>query len=178
MQNFKYLECDNVEAISEKIYHYLQDNTTILDEPIDKNWTLISLDILNAVPELSKFFTDLNLVPKIIHVLKTNKTRELHIDHSPEPRIMFPVRNTTGTAVTNFYELEGLTKIPIPIDNYIYYRIFFTAQKLIGSYILDRPVVFNPDIPHQVVHNVVATTPRIALTVAFVDPPTKLLLGD
>jgi hypothetical protein len=129
MKNFKYLECDNVEAISEKIYHYLQVNTAILDEPIDKNWTLISLDILTAVPELANFFTDLNLVPKIIHVLKTNQTRDLHVDYSPDIRIMFPVSNTVGTAVTNFYELEGLTKIPIPIDDYIYYKIFYTSQK-------------------------------------------------
>jgi len=178
MKLFNYLECDNVEAISDKIYAYLQDHTTILDEPMNRNWRPLSLDILDQVPELAEFFSNLNLEPNVIHVLRTCETRNLHVDYNPEPRIMFPVRNTVGTAVTNFYDLTDFIKIPVHVEHYVYYKIFFTSQKLIGSYTLDRPVVFNPNVPHQVVHDVVVTTPRIALTIGFKNPPTELLLGD
>ena len=176
MKNFKYLDIDNIELVSEKIYNYIRDTTDILQvSPWNPNWLPLSLDVIHQVPELGKFISDLNLDLRSIHVLRTWRTSKLHVDTRTDIRINFPVSNTLGSAVTHFYELKDCVRVEKFLQGYSYYDLEYSDQKIIDSYVLDRPVAFNPDVPHQVVHAVQETTPRLILTMSFHNPPTYLL---
>ena len=175
MKIFSYLECKDQELISRDIYNYLSVHTSILINKLP--WSILpTLEILNYVPELNKFLLSLNLIATSISVLQYFESRKIHVDTIIPPRINFPVRNTTGTAKTYFYECENIVHTPTVNESGVpCQRMTYSSIKELGFFELTKPVVFNPGIPHRVIIDGKLDEPRIALTIFFKDPPYCLL---
>jgi hypothetical protein len=179
---FVYLDCPNQEVIAKKSLEFLR-NTKWL-ESID-NWRgPIKGDelknLLTAVPELVTWFCDINLRPAEFWILGYFATSSIHIDSgTPYPRINFPLINTVGTAVTEFFEIKNLKKVPSNDNGVPFWYLQFDKNdaKLIDTYELTKPVLFNPDIPHRIRFDTSLSplNPRLAFTMYFYNPPYHML---
>lgn len=172
MKNFVYLECENIESISKKIEIFLiKNNLTVF------GWNKVPIDNLyEEVPELKNFIDSIGVTAYQIFALSKIVDDQIHIDYTNDIRINFPVSNTSGSATTFFYELENLkiTK-KINFDNLPWYDLSYTNKKIIDSYVLTKPVVFNPKIPHGVTMHQTGYKPRIILSIFLTTSPEHLL---
>lgn len=180
-KNFIYLDCPDQEIIAKKSLEYLK--TTKWLSSIN-NWRgpikgdeLINL--LDSVPELVIWFDNLCLQPAEFWILGYFATSSIHIDENIRPRINFPLINTVGTAVTEFYNIKNLEKIKSNDAGVEYWHLKYSEKDatLINSYELTRPVIFNPDIPHRVRFDkpMSPLNPRLAFTMYFYNPPYHML---
>ena len=166
----------DLETTSKRILSYLF-KTDVFHNP--GNWMgPVPLEGLwLVVPELKSWLNSMGLEVEFIAVLGYFKDSGIHLDASSKPRINFPVYNTEETATTNFYELTNLVKTLKQDGRVEYWDLTYDDAKIIDSYELTRPVVFNPDIPHSVSFKKILThqNPRLALSINFVNPPYHML---
>jgi hypothetical protein len=184
MKPYRYLDCDNLSQIQDKIYSYLLSLPRY--DPKRTGWQhLPDTEILVAVPELKDFLDKLNLTVKRFHVLHHIESSNLHTDYSGENeelssrlRMNFPIKNTHGTAVTEFYELVDLVKTVSyggPFRKTPYYLLSYTDKKLVGSYELTKPVIIDTWFPHIVQIDGYLDQVRVMLTIDFTVNPFHLL---
>ena len=181
-KNFIYLDCPDQEIIAKKSLEYLK--TTKWLSSIN-NWRgpikgdeLINL--LDSVPELVIWFDNLCLQPAEFWILGYFATSSIHLDAGiPYPRLNFPLVNTLGTAVTEFYDIKNMEKIESKDSGVPYWYLKYNPDDavFIDSYELTKPVIFNPNIPHRVKFNIPMTpsNPRLAFTMYFYNPPYHML---
>jgi len=174
MKNFIYLDCDNLDDISNKIDKFLTDRN-LVTQHLNK---IPHVELLKEVPELQDFINKFGLeVFQIFAIANSNFGHGgMHIDYINDVRINFPVKNTKETATTVFYELENLEITPdTTAEGYLYNKLKYTKLKIIDFYKLDRPVVFNPKIPHELRMRKYLKDPRVILSIYFTTNPTHLL---
>lgn len=174
MKNFVYLDCNNLDYISDKIDKFLTDRN-LITQHLNK---IPHVELLKEVPELQDFINNFGLeVFQILAIANSNIGHGgMHIDYINDVRINFPVRNTKGTAPTVFYELENLEVTPDKTaEGYLYNKLKYTKSKIIDCYMLDRPIVFNPKIPHELIMRKYLADPRVILSIYFTTDPTHLL---
>ena len=181
-KNFVYLECPDQEIIAKKSLEYLATTKWLSSinnwrGPIRDNELT---DLLNAVPELVAWFRNLELQPAEFWILGYFTTSSIHIDAgTPYPRINFPLINTVGTAVTEFFEIKNLKKVPSNDAGVPFWHLQFDKNDatVIDTYELTKPVLFNPDIPHRVRFDKLLSikNPRLAFTMYFYNPPYHML---
>jgi hypothetical protein len=181
-KNFIYLDCPNQEIIANKSLEYLKttkwlSSTDNWRGPI-KGDELINL--LDANLELVEWLNSLDLQPAEFWILGYFSTSNIHVDSGiPYPRMNFPLTNTIGTAVTEFYNIKNMEKIESKDSGvpFWYLKYNTTDAVMIDSYELTRPVVFNPDIPHRVRFDtsLSPSNPRLAFTMYFYNPPYHML---
>lgn len=175
--NYIYLDFPgNLEATSNRILGYLF-KTGVFQNP--GNW-MGPLDLgglWEDVPELKRWLDSMNLEVEYVAVLGYFQDSGIHIDEKAKPRINFPVRNTQGTATTNFYQLTNLIKTLKFDGKAEYWDLTYDTATIIDSYELTQPVLFNPNVPHKVSFNQPLTNknPRLALTINFIDAPYYML---
>jgi hypothetical protein len=156
MKPFVELDCDNVTIISQEIYNFLKEKTTVLDELVP-GWHFIDqAQLLSQSPELLKWFQQLKLLPRhsAVTVVMDDNSLPLHVDELPVvAKINIPVINTKGW--TNRW-----------IENDV----------LIGEVVdLPKPIVLNSQIPHSVVCTGQVNTPRIIASFTFHNEPIEML---
>jgi hypothetical protein len=181
-KNFIYLDCPDQEIIAKKSLEYLK--TTKWLSSYD-NWRGPIKDdelgnLLTAVPELSMWFDSICLEPVEFWILGYFATSGIHIDSGPlYPRMNFPLLNTVGTAVTEFYDIKNLEKIKSTDAEVPYWHLKYNGKDatLIDSYELTRPIIFNPAIPHRIKFNKLLSplNPRLAFSMYFYNPPYHML---
>jgi hypothetical protein len=182
LKNYIYLECPDQEIIAKKSLEYLA--TTKWLSSINHWRGPIKGDelknLLIAVPELVMWFDSIWLQPAEFWILGYFSTSSIHVDSGiPYPRMNFPLRNTVGTAVTEFYDIKNLEKIKNKDAGVEYWHLKYNEKDatLIDSYELTQPVIFNPDIPHRVRFDTPMSplNPRLAFTMYFYNPPYHML---
>lgn len=156
MKCFVELPCNNVQEISKEIYNFLDTSTTLLTNPII-GWNFIDCKTLVlSSPNLLNFFKELKLKPRHAAVTILTETGQLpmHVDEPPViAKINFPVINTDGWANRWYKDYEVIAEI---ID-------------------LNKPIVFNSQIPHSVDRITAKETPRIIASFTFFNEPLKWL---
>lgn len=156
MKCFAEIPCDTVEQISKEIYDFLVQNTTLIKNPVI-GWNFIDRrTLLQNSPNLVNFFKELKLKPRdaAVTILTDDGQLPMHIDEPPViAKLNFPVVNTQGWA-NRWY------KDDVVIDE-------------IRD--LDRPIIFNSQIPHSVDKLDANTVPRIIASFTFFNEPLKWL---
>jgi hypothetical protein len=171
---WKFLEVDNYQDISDEVYQYLLDHTSILDTRLTTFYNEVDVfQILKHVPSLRKFLSDNLLVPEFmaIVVVVPGESSNLHVDHfTPYVRVLWPVKNCSGS-LTKFYDiprdlLKEATNQWASTD--IYYEP--TVKKdwpLIDQFELTRPLVFDVSVAHEVCPAPDTIGHRISFTIGF-----------
>jgi hypothetical protein len=164
------------ETISKKSLDYLMvnnliDNNNLFYSVIDQQ------EYFNAVPELLKFFQDLNLSCTRISLIKVFKNNVgIHTDNSPSHgatvRINIPVLNAEHSR-TVFYENFNNQRTTKELKNGAIYHEFLDRDcKEIDSVCIDAPTAINVSVPHRVICK---QFPRIALSCHVTPDPEHLL---
>lgn len=172
---WKFLEVDDHQAISDQVYQYVLNHTSILDTKLTTFYNEIDdLQILNYAPSLRKFLSDNLLVPKfiaIVIVLPSDNPDNLHVDQlTPYVRVLWPVKNCSGS-VTKFYDIPR-DLLKEETDRWAstsgYYRpVVKKDWPLLDQFELTQPLVFDVSVAHEVCAAPDATEPRISFTLGF-----------
>lgn len=164
MKTFKYLQCNDIDLISVKIYNYLSSLSTWSPTFVGQCY-LDNLDIIEQIPELKEFIEQHNLSPRRVFYVHHTLSGQVHVDGSADIRLFLPVLRTYGTALTHFYELENSVKTVLEKNGQKYHKLDYSSKKLIDTYEMTQPVLANTAIPHQVVFQKEMKMPRISLSV-------------
>lgn len=167
---YKFIDIENYELISEKVYKFVVEKTPIMQE--NAVWNFLPKDqVLSEIPELLETFKKLgDLVPLHLSVVKCrpNINIKMHIDSDTHARILWPIKNCEGS-YTRFFEVQDVNvEKRYGVKQDLYYHINNVEDaKLIESVELIKPIIFKPWIPHGVWPNPNCTEPRLTLTIKF-----------
>lgn len=151
MKLYRYLDCENLEIIQNKIYDYLKDVEKVLDKKTYAG--LPTTQIIDDIPELKSFLENLNLGAFMVGVHILYQSGTIHLEHPilRGPRIIFPIKNGEKSQ-TNIYECTNLKQeIRNNNNGFAYVHISYDEYKVIDSYVATKPVLFYPIEPHQIV---------------------------
>jgi hypothetical protein len=169
---YKYIDINNYEIISEKIYDFVLTKTDILQGNPKQVWNNLSnKQFLDCVPELAESFKELGqgLSAVLITIFKVEpKTNiSVHTDGGNHARLLWPVRNCKGS-YTKFYEVDerNIEKRNTGDGKYAHILNVKDAN-LLESVELIKPIVFKPWIPHGIMTNPSCEEPRLTLTISF-----------
>jgi hypothetical protein len=173
---YQYLDIENFELISEKLYQYVVNHTNILETKYHWN-TLIRDEVLAAVPELEQSL--FKVIPaKIIIVAifytPPGFTGGIHIDVGPfEYRFLMPVHNCVGS-YTKFFDTNGNRIIEMysnEDDKTDPYLLIEEKNPLIeiASVETIAPMIIRTKTAHGIYNNPECTGPRLTCTVGFHD---------
>ena len=179
MKTFKYLQCNDIDLISVKIYNYLSSLPTWSPTFVGQCY-LDNLDVIEHIPELKEFIEQHNLSPRRAFYVHHSRTGHIHVDGSADIRLFLPVLRTHGTALTHFYELENVVKTVLETNGqkYKYHKLSFSSKKIIDTYEMTQPVLANNAIPHQLVFQKEMKMPRISLSMHLNYEPDELLIDQ
>ena len=156
MKCYAEFPCNNMQAISDGIYNYLETKTQLIGIK-EFGWHFVDCNaMLNHVPELLVFFKKHKLMTRhaAITVVETDNDLLRHIDELPViAKMNMPVRNTHGWA-NRWY-----------VDNTMVAEILD----------LDCPIVFNSQIEHSVERTTADIFPRLVASFTFHNEPIHLL---
>lgn len=183
MKNYQQLDCSNIVEISNKIYNFVQTETSLLQDRAE-GWQFVDCkQLVTQVPELAEFFRQHKLIPREAAVVILYRRLDLHIDPAPvTAKINFPVANTQGWA-NNWYTLADGVLETLPTKVTQFGAVCEDVSQLPASelqnpeqlYNLDMPVVFNSRVPHSVVPVDPIALPRIIASFTFYKEPLELL---
>ena len=170
---YKYIDIENQELISQKVYDYVVNRTSILQGNPKQVWNnLDTEDFLNRVPEFMEVFKVMGegLAPVLITIFKVEpKTNiSVHTDGEENIRLLWPISNCVGS-YTKFFEVdEKYIEKRDDNEGEKYAHITNTEEaRLLESVELIKPIVFKPCIPHGIWTNPTCEEPRLTLTIAF-----------
>lgn len=183
MKNYRQLDCNNIDVISQKIYDFVGTSTSLLQDGAE-GWQFIDCkSLLGSVPELAEFFKAHKLLPREAAVVILYRRLDLHIDPAPvTAKINFPVANNTGW--TNYWYslpdgvLEALPRKVTQFGADCEDVSQLPADLLMNPEHLDdlsMPIVFNSRVPHSVVPTNPTALPRIIASFTFHKEPLELL---
>ena len=154
MKCYHTLECDTLASIQQETLLWLEQNQTLFETKEFWN-TIDSIDFIKQSPSLVKYATSLGLVLRECAILIASKGgAPRHIDQGPViAKLNIPILNTKDT-YTEWYDDQG---------------------KQIARVEIDKPVVFNSSIAHQVVIGEQAVVPRVMLACMLIKEPTSYL---
>jgi hypothetical protein len=174
---YKFIDIPNHEIISSKVYDYIINNTDILNR--NHSWHYLQyLDVLGQIPELKTALDNLNLIPCMMAIVscKPDSTVKVHVDSGPSTRILWPVKNCSGS-YTKFFDVpeDCIVERKGPEGDTYFEITSLENAKLLDQINLTSPVVFTPKIPHGVWPNTESGI-RLSLTIQFTRPIDYLLL--
>jgi hypothetical protein len=188
LKPYHQLECpdDLQKIIADKTVDFLKTKTdffTRLDELSLWN-KLNSLDFIQHVPELVKYFQGFNLKLKEVALTVCNSNTDvgLHIDELPVvAKINFPILNTQGSRNLWYHVPKELMDTVTPVINIFGYA-FYNLENInldkctkISDVEVLKPVVFNSQIPHMIEMSRCKEFPRLVLTCMFFNEPVDFL---
>ena len=188
MKPFYVLDCDPElqETISNRTVEFLRTETDLFDD-LDSRSLWNKLDtraLVRAVPELVRYFQTFGLKLKEVAVTVCNskKNANLHIDELPvTAKINFPILNTKGSRNLWYSVPEELMSQVDPIINKfgsVYYdlaSVDLDKCKKIAEVEINKPVVFNSQLPHMIEMSNCQAFPRLVLTCMFFNEPVDFL---
>jgi hypothetical protein len=182
------LDCDPKlqQTISDGVIAFLRTQTDLFDD-LDSRSLWNKLDtraLVREVPELVQYFQTFGLKLKEVAVTVCNskKNATLHIDELPvTAKINFPILNTNGSRNLWYSVPKELMLQVDPMINEFgatYYdlaSINLNNCKKIAEVEINKPVVFNSQIPHMIDMSNCQAFPRLVLTCMFFNEPVDFL---
>jgi hypothetical protein len=185
LKSFVRLECANQSEISQQIFDYVVNRTTVLTAG-DLGWNFLDTkDLLTHVLLLQKFFHDLKLLPRhsAVTVIRNTDQLPIHIDEEPViAKINWPVANVNGWA-NRWYHIddEDLRECPRR-ENQFGSSVYDLSQLqphqiTLCDELLDMPspIVFNSSRAHSVEMIEPTSFPRIVASFTFFNQPMDML---
>jgi len=172
---YRYIDVENFEQLSDKLYRYVVDHTNILETKLFWN-TLVRDDVLEAIPELEQALGKVipaKIVMVAIFYTPPGFEGGIHIDRGPfDYRLLMPVHSCEGS-YTKFFDLNGNEVIERysgenKTDPYYEVQDKFPMIE-IDSVETVRPIIVNVKAPHGIFTNPNTISPRLTCTVAFHD---------
>ena len=187
MKPYHKLECPDLESIQKEALVWLTERYNLSDQSSLETDLWLKLDtksFLKSNPTLIAWFRELNLTCRevAITVINDYKGAGLHIDELPTvSKINIPILNYQHV-INEWYRVpENLMSMVNPMINRFGSAFYFLGSvdiekcDLIGSVELQKPMVFNSQIPHRVVCKPEARFPRVVLTCMFFNEPVEYL---
>lgn len=187
MKCFHELDCNNLPDIQYEALTFLSDRYNLSSNTDLKTDLWLKIDtnaVVENCPSLMVWLKSLKLKLRetAVTVINDPKGAALHIDELPvTAKINIPIFNYANV-VNEWYQVPnqiketiGLTKNQWGNEFHNLASVDLKDCKLLASYILQRPVVFNSRIPHRVVVNSGAKFPRVVLTCMFFNEPLQYL---
>jgi hypothetical protein len=177
MKVYNFVNIENQEVISNKLYDYIVNQTNILETKYDWN-TLKLKEVKNHVPELfvecAKLINHPIDLISVIHRSPEDQGK-IHIDDGPSVyRLLWPVKNCQGS-YTKFFDI-GNNQVKL-LHNPNGNKFLTIEQKYpfteIASVELTQPLVFNTKIAHGVYPNPDCNGPRLSITIGFGQYPIE-----
>lgn len=188
MRPYCELPCENLRLIQDQTLAWLQQRYNLSDQSSLQTDLWLKIDtksFLKSSPALLSWFRSLQLLCKETAVTVVNDMNgaELHIDELPVvAKINIPILNYHNV-INQWYQVPThLLQNIDPIKNqfgsdfHILSSVDINKCTLIDSIELKQPVVFNSQIPHNVVCLPGAEFPRVVLTCMFVNEPIDYLV--
>ena len=177
MKLFKLLHVPQHQLISEKLYWYIKDRTSVLEQ--GEFWNdLIVDEVLLAVPELQAYVNSHSLEVAQISAIYVEPGAQghVHIDFNTDIRILCPVKNCEGS-YTRFYDIDPKQVQVRRLPNGVWYKRISQQPPYtqLDAFELIKPVLFNPGVAHGVDTNPKSTDPRISVTIRFTTSIDHLL---
>lgn len=169
---YSYLNINNHEIVSEKLYQYVLKHTDILNED-HVRWVTLDLDhVLNNVPELelaTKQIIPARIVMVAIFYTPPKFSGGVHVDHGVlDYRILWPVHSCQGSS-TKFFDLNS-NKITeeFTSEGNPYYTIEDKYPLIeIANVETNAPFVFHTKTAHGIYTNPDLSEPRLTATIGF-----------
>ena len=188
LKPFHALDCDPIlqQTISDRVLTFLQTQTDLFAD-LDSRSLWNKLDtraVVQAVPELAKYFETFGLKLKeiAVTVCNNNQGANLHVDELPVvAKINFPVLNTAGSRNIWYHVPSELMSQVTPIINefgsafYDLTSVDLAQCKKIAEVEINAPVVFNSQLPHMIDTTDCQAFPRLVLTCMFFNEPVDFL---
>jgi len=153
MKCYHILECDNLVNIQQETLLWLNNHNELFES--DEFWNEIDyVDFIRNSPSLVKYINGLGLrLRECAILIGYEEGVPRHIDEGPIiAKINIPILNTKDT-----------------------YTEWYDGDKQIARVEIDKPVVFNSSVAHQVVMGKEARMPRIMLACMFFKDPLEYL---
>ena len=170
---YQFIDLENFEQLSEKLYHYVVNCTSILETKTFCNKLVID-DVLTAIPELEQALGKVipaKIVWMAVIYTPPGYSGNVHIDYGPiDYRFLMPIHSCEGS-YTKFFDINGNDVVKCYIgknetDPYYAVQDKFPLIE-IESIETVKPFIFNIKTPHGVFNNPNLTSPRLTCTMAF-----------
>lgn len=182
MKNYKFINLDNLDAISSSMYTFLKDQTTILDNIVEDTGYIYHRAPLDNIRPLSEILPHVPLIEESLASLGLTLTylvvlivpenfglsvdpNSIHIDHAAKPRIVVPIKNCKGSC-TEFYDIPTkFFELTQHQNRTLYYKFIpgMCEVKKIDEFELTSALVINPNAPHGIRRAINSVGPRISL---------------
>ena len=171
---FRYLECNNVEIISKKLLYIFDTFHKISAIKNGSCWFSLE-EIKTHCPELLEYMNIYNLKFKsgLCFVISNTTNTNPHVDFTPGIRLNFPILNSKFAKTNCFEKVQDGLLIKSNTNVLPYYSVDIKNCKLIDYYILDKPLLFDPSYPHNIVL-LKSNITRIMLTIFLENPPDTI----
>jgi hypothetical protein len=168
---FKSLNIPNVEQINEEIKVYDQTRESTV------GFSHVNNDlVLNALPTLTKWFNEHNMIIDRIAVLviKSNSIQVPHVDQGTQSlAINFPLQHCADTW-TRFFKNTGIVVKKFTLDTKVPYLAHIDSNRQEDArYELTGPTLINIKKPHSVMNN--TNFDRSCISFRFKEDPWFLL---
>lgn len=174
---YRYIDIENFDKIQEEIIKFLFDKTTVLKEKLP--WKFIDISELSKEnPTLVNYFKNLELDIDVAAAVYRRPYSQggIHVDTSIFWRVLLPVLNCEGSK-TKFFKFDPNKFRPGqgPDKDKNLSLIPGETLDFLEELELNKPVIFDPQIPHGVYCNPNLREPRISLTLGFKTDPKDIL---
>jgi len=185
LKPYAVIDCAEQSIITDKTLEFLRQSTDLLERKDLHLWNKINtVALLKAVPEINLFYSSLGLKIREISITVWNVHNDvsLHIDELPViAKINFPILNTKNTYNEWYTVPDHLFESVQPIVNQFGAKYYNLAEidlsqcVKIGEVELNKPVVFNSQIPHKIRMGTDVEFPRIVMSCTFFNQPIDWL---
>ncbi len=179
MKCFVEIDCPELDIIQKEVIQYLTDYTKLLTHKPDSPWNIIqnTLEFAQQCPNVFKFCRKHQLVPRdVSFVVSHDQTSGLPIHVGGWPLVVkmnFPIMNTQGNE-TRWYNIsrEIMSELP-KVTNEFGHTVrdvsMFDVKDLevMATCYMQKPVVFNSTVPHDVYIAPGSKLPRIVMALMF-----------
>jgi hypothetical protein len=170
MLPFIYINVENQQLISDKLYNFVISKTNIIQNCY--SWNNLDLnDLKKYVPELflelEKSIGSAIDVAAVVCRCPYNGGAP-HVDYNKAVRVLFPIKNCAGS-YTRFYDLNGNSMILKTGEKGNKWYEYSKEFPLIETYSVEliKPIIFDSGVMHGVVVNPDCSEHRLTLTVKF-----------
>jgi hypothetical protein len=171
---FRYIKCNNTEIISKKLLYIFDTFHKISAMENGSCWFSLE-EIETYCSELLDFMNVHNLKFKsgLCFVKSNNNNIKPHVDFTPGIRLNFPILNSEHAKTNCFEKVQDELLIKSNTKVLPYYTVNIKNCQLIDYYILDRPLLFDPSYPHNIIL-LKSKIMRVMITIFLENPPDTL----
>jgi hypothetical protein len=173
---YKYIDIENYDLIQSEMKKFIFSKTSVIEDKLP--WKFIdTFQLSKEIPVLCDFFKTRGLELDIAAAVYRRPYSQggIHVDTSLFWRALLPVINCEGSK-TKFFKFDP-SKFKSgqgPDKDKNLSLIPGETLDFLGELELNKPIIFDPQIPHGVYCNPDLREPRISLTLGFKQDPKSI----